>query len=87
MLSLVSFNCGVVKNILPVIADLFESVDFVLLQETWLLPVDLSLVDNVHQDYSAFSITSVDVGKLLLGRPFGGLSMLWHKTWITAVKR
>ena len=75
-LSLVSFNCGGVKNKLPVISYLCESADIVLLQETWLLPVDFSLVDNVHQDFSAFSITSADVSELLLGRPSGGLSML-----------
>ena len=80
-LRLVSFNCNGVKNKLPIIAELCQNADIVLLQETWLLPVDLPLMNSVHKDYNAFPISSVDLGELLSGRPYGGLSLLWHKNF------
>ena len=74
-----SFNCNGVKNKLLIIAELCQNADTVLLHETWLLPVDLPLMNSVHKEYNDFSISSVDLGELLSGRPFGGLSLLLHK--------
>ena len=79
-LKIVSFNCNGVSSKLPVIANLCESADLVLLQETWLLPVDQNLLDSVSSEFCSFSSSSVDMNELLQGRPYGGLSFLWRKS-------
>ena len=79
-LRIVSYNCNGVKNKLPVITDLCNNSDVVLLQETWLLPCETNLLGFVHKDFCAFSLSAVDDQKLLVGRPYGGLSILWRRS-------
>ena len=57
------------------------SPDFMLLQETWLLPSNLGKLACIHKDYVAHGVSSVDNSTLLLGRPYGGVGILWHKKW------
>ena len=57
-----------------------------LLQETWLLPFEVRLQDSVYQDFVALSESSIDAGKLLVGRPCGGLSILWRKNLGSYIK-
>ena len=75
---IVSYNCIGVKNKFPVIYDLCEKCDLVLLQETWLLPSEANVLSSVHEEFSAFSLSAVDEQMLLVGRPYGGLSILWR---------
>ena len=78
-LKIVSFNCCGVTNKLPVIKDLCEDNDIVLLQETWLMSHNIGILDGVHQDCTAYSTSAVDCTQALVGRPHGGLSVLWKK--------
>ena len=75
-----SFNCCGVKNKLPIIHLLCDSVDILLLQETWIMPDEVRCLDNVHLDFNVFSRSSVNNQSLLSGRPYGGLSILWRKS-------
>ena len=77
--SFVSFNCAGVKNKLPYIAVLCEQSDIIFLQETWLMPHETNALDNVHPDFNNYSISSVDAGSVLVGRPYGGLTILYRK--------
>ena len=61
------------------IADLCDNNDVVFLQETWLTPSEINLLDRVHNEFLAFSISAVNDSELLVGRPFVGLSILWRK--------
>ena len=80
-LHIVSFNCEGVKNILPQIYDLCEVADIILLQETWLFPHEFVKLSNIHRSFHAFSLSSMDMGTgLVVGRPRGGLSILWRKS-------
>ena len=66
---------------MPIITDMCSNNDIVLLQETLLLPHDLNLLNKVHPDFNSYSISSVDVGAgVLVGRPYGGLSVLWRNS-------
>ena len=78
-LRICSFNCQGIKNKIPVVGDICELNDIVLLQETWLLPCDFSLVDAIDSSFCIFSLSAVDMGKPLVGRPYGGLSLLWRR--------
>ena len=74
---LVSFNCAGVKSKTPYITSLCDQADMVLLQETWLLPHETNLLDNVHADFDNFSISAVNTEEsILIGRPYGGISIL-----------
>ena len=76
-LHIVSFNCEGVKTILH----LCEVADIILLQETWLFPHEFVKLSNIHPSFHAFSLSSMDMGTgLVVGRPRGGLSILWRKS-------
>ena len=80
-LTICSFNCKNVKTSLVEIIDLCLSFDIILLQETWLLDFELPLLNNVHPDFYARGISSVKSNDgLLVGRPHGGLAILWRKS-------
>ena len=76
-LRIASFNCYGLMNKLPVIGDMCKNVDILLLQETWLLPMDLGILDTLDDNFLAFSISSVNICEKFIGRPYGGLSFLW----------
>ncbi len=81
LLHVSSFNCKHLKTSIDEIRELCKASDVVLLQETWLLEHDLHLLNMISPDHYAKGISSVDCQeKLLVGRPHGGLAVLWRKT-------
>ena len=77
---LISLNCEGVKNKLPNIRSLCDDADLIFLQETWLMPHETNMLNNIHEDFSSISISAVDVqSSVLTGRPYGGLSILYRK--------
>ena len=79
LLRVLSFNCHGVSDKLPIINDLCCEASVVLLQETWLLPHNLSTLNSVNAHFNVCSISAVDVGVNLVGRPYGGVSIMWRK--------
>ena len=76
-----SFNCRSFKLSLPVIHSICDKYDVVLLQEHWLLPTELGLLNNAHSDFQYFGLSAVDIGTdIVVGRPFGGTAILYRKT-------
>jgi len=64
-----SFNCRSVTSSVTEIVELCEQNDFVLLQEYWLLPDEISYLNNLHKDFLTFLSTAksaVDVSKIYL---------------------
>ena len=51
----------------------------IFLQETWLLNSNLALLGNLNSDYLYTGTSGVPDGHLLVGRPFGGVAILWRK--------
>ena len=80
ILKFFSLNCAGVTNMIPVLRDICNDHDVLLLQETWLTPDNLEFLNGVHEDFTCHSISAVDLGQPLVGRPFGGLSILWRKS-------
>ena len=56
-----SFNCRSVKSSISEIRDLCDVSDVVLLQEHWLLPFELGLLNNIHLDFISVSKSVVDI--------------------------
>ena len=50
----ISFNCNGAMNKLPVVGDLCDRADVVFLQETWCMPYDFGVFDNVNCDFYSF---------------------------------
>ena len=83
---LCTFNCRSFKNSLPAIVDLCNSHDIVLLQEHWLLPSDLGLLNVVHAEFQGVGLSAVDVSNdILVGRPYGGTAIFYHKSLANAI--
>ena len=79
IIKICSLNCAGVLNKIPIIKDFCNDHDLVFLQETWLTPDNLNLLDSVHTDFCSHSVSAVDLGQPLIGRPYGGLSILWRR--------
>ena len=76
-LKVTSFNCCGVKNKLQSVRELCEANGVVVLQETRLQPHDIGLLDSVSSGFKSSSISAVDTSDSLVGRPYGGLILLW----------
>ena len=75
-----TFNCAGAKSKLPILLEMSKNVDLLFLQETWLLENELNMLNDVNPDFSSFSLSSVNLqDSLLVGRPYGGISILWRK--------
>ncbi len=77
---IISFNCEGVKSKLLYIQSLCEDADLIFLQETLLMPHKTNLFNNVHPDFNSYAVSSVECGSsILIGRPYGGLCILYRK--------
>ena len=75
-----SYNCQSSKRNAGGINLLCDVSDIIFLQEHWLYPFDLPSLNNLHNDFMSFGISSIDVSEsIVLGRPYGGVAVLWRK--------
>lgn len=80
-LKIATFNCRSLKNSKCEIIRLCDTHDIVCLQEHWLLPCDLSLLFNLHVDFTGIGYSAVNIDDgLLIGRPYGGTAILFRKS-------
>ena len=78
---IVSFNCKNVKTSVSCIKNLCNSHDVILLQETWLYKQELSFLNTIDYKFYAKGFSTIDYSKgPLVGRPYGGIAILWRKT-------
>ena len=64
-----------------------HKIDILLLQETWLLESQSSILTNISADYAYTCRSGVDPKcDLIVGRPSGGVAILWHKSLSKCVK-
>ena len=59
---------------------LIDSFDLCFIQEHWLHCDHLYKINNVSSDFLSVSVSGMDCGVLLQGRPFGGCSILYCKS-------
>jgi len=61
-------------------AELCKRIDFVLVQEHWLLPFEIGYWNNVHPSFLSTGKSAVDVTTTaLVGRPYSGTAILFRK--------
>ena len=87
-LSFCTFNCRSLKSSVPEIYNLCCSYDMVFIQEHWLLPNELDLLNDIHYDFLAVGQSAVDISHgVLTGRPYGGTAILYRKSLISKITR
>ncbi|XP_013184716.2 uncharacterized protein LOC106130423 [Amyelois transitella] len=75
-----SFNCQSLKRSIDCVRRVCKQSDIVSLQETWLLPHDINLLGTVCDEFEYTGKSAVDTSAgLLVGRPYGGVAILWRK--------
>ena len=83
-----SFNCTGIKSSTEYIAkSICANSDIIALQELWILPNEVELCQTIHNEFTGFSKSSVDVEKGVLRGPGTGvwdayshsLMGLWHR--------
>ena len=50
------------------------------MQETWLLKDSLCRMNDLNQNYLSAGKSAVSSDKMLHGRPYGGVGLIWHKS-------
>ncbi len=79
-MKIASFNCHSLKSSGDAVRDLCDKCDIVLLQETWLNRDELSVLNNIHPDCYGMGTSAIDIeSDILVGRPYGGLAILWKR--------
>ena len=83
VLSICSYNSqGLGDGRIQYIDKLCEQHDIVLVQETWLLKDNLSVISDKVNNMCGHGVSAVDDAQLLVGRPHGGCSILWKRSLI-----
>ena len=88
-IKLCSYNMYGFNNGLNMLYNICESFDFILLQEHWLQSADLHKLNNVHNNFTSFSVSAMDSkieNGLLVGRPFGGTAILCKNNFLPYIE-
>ena len=81
-----SYNCRCWRSGSQYVSSLLKSVDFLLVQEHWLLPELLGALD-ISDEFLSVSVSGMDNSELLVGRPYGGCGILFRKCYSSSVRR
>jgi len=63
---------------------LCQLYDIILIQEHWLQTSELHKIGTIDNDFMYVAVSSMDdkvSTGTMYGRPFGGTSILWRKSW------
>ena len=64
------------------VKSLCDTHDIILLQEHWLLTSNLHKINQINSNFQCYSLSAMDnkvASGILVGRPFGGVAILWNK--------
>ena len=88
-LKICSYNMHGFKNGVSTVQDLCLNYDIILLQEHWLLKANLNKFVDINSNFQAFSLSSMNnkaASGIFVGRPFGGVAVMWRKTLSGCIK-
>ena len=76
-LNICSFNCRGLKGSVTDLSVLAKSFEIICLQETWLMPSDLGILNDIVPEMIGFGISGMDDKQdLHRGRPRGGVAIM-----------
>ncbi|CAF4850937.1 unnamed protein product [Pieris macdunnoughi] len=71
--AMTTFNCKNIKRSLECIRDLCRHSDIIALQETWLLPSEISYLGSIEADFGYTGTSAMDTSEgMLRGGPMEG---------------
>ena len=71
-----SFNCRSLKSSVLDISKCCNLIDILVLQETWLRPEEVGIVNILNVDFHGISWSAMKNDIKLCGYPFGGLGII-----------
>ena len=75
-----SYNSrGLGQGRMDYICEICTKVDFLFIQEHWLIPQNLGILLSIP-DFSCHGTSAMDTTEVLIGRPHGGCSILWKSS-------
>ena len=77
-----TYNCRGWNNGSATICDF---IDLCFIQEHWLLTDQLPLLSSFHADFSAVSVSGVNVADFVCGRPYGGCAILYRSSLFPSI--
>ena len=80
-----SFNCRGWNSGSLFLRDVIDSFDLLLIQEHWLHQNHLSIINEISSNFCSTSVSGMDPCSLLVGRPFGGCSIIYRKSLLSSV--
>ena len=81
LINISTYNCKSAKRNTGGIKFLCDRSDIVFLQEHWLFESDLPMLNQLHDDFQSFGVSAMKTDeRIVVGRPFGGVSVLWKKS-------
>jgi exonuclease III len=87
-LKLATFNCRSVKSSVNEVYRLCDDADTVILQEHWLLPNELSMLNMIHPNFLAHACSAIDITRnVIVGRPYGGTAILFRKEMAGCIRQ
>ena len=87
VLTISSYNCKNIKSSTDNVRQLCDVNDIVFLQETWLTYDELCIMKSLHPDYYSDGVSAMDTScGMLRGRPFGGIGILWRKSFGSCIR-
>ena len=82
-----SYNCNSIRNKIDIIREILDENDILFLQEIMLIESDISLLDDIHDDFECISSPSkYTTDCSFSGRPKGGLAIFCRKSILKEVK-
>lgn len=77
---LCTYNCRSVMNSYHDVQSLCKNHDLVLLQEHWLMPTQLDLLNCISSDHLMTAMSAMNISdSVRRGRPYGGTAILYSK--------
>ena len=58
-----------------------------LLQETWLTSGNIDRLADINDNFMYHGVSGIDNSKILCGRPYGGVAILWKKEYTNCVNK
>ena len=80
-----TFNCRRWNTGYLTLKKLIDSLDLCFVQEHWLLNDHLYKIGEISSDFLSVSISGVDHDHFLVGRPYGGCSIIYRKSLVSFI--
>jgi len=88
-LSITSYNLHGLFNGFSLLTLLCKNYDIVLVQEHWLPSSGLCKLSTLDRNFDCCAVSSMDAKSCrgpLIGRPFGGIAILWNKKYSPVIE-